>query len=409
MIVEPLVKGFVCRTAHPEGCRERVRKEIEYVKAGGPVLPELSGAAEDVNALYFDNSFGSDAPKNVVVIGCSTGYGLSARIAAAWGYGAKTLGICRERPSSGDKTASPGYYNCRAFEEFAEKDGIWAKTLNEDAFLTSTKKKAVDVIKNEMGPVDLIIYSLAAPKRTLDDGTTWKSVLKTTGRPFVGKDLNLSTLEIEDSTIECATQKEIDDSVKVMGGEDWYEWIRLMAEAGVLAGGVKSVAFSYIGPELTYPIYSHGTMGFAKRHVYETSKKINSDFSNLGIKACVSMNKSMVTQASIAIPRAPIYIALARQVMSEAGCYEGCIEQMYRLMVSKIAPGREMILDGSGMIRLDDYELRPVIQDEISARMEALTTENVGRLAGLDGYFEDFYHMFGFGFEGVDYGKDVEI
>ena len=389
MIIRPKVKGFLCATAHPAGCRVHVKQEIDYMKNKGKVV------------------FRREPPKNVLVIGCSAGYGLSARIAAAYGYHASTLGICREREPSESRTGSPGYYNYHAFDELAAKDGLWARTLNEDAFLAETKEKAIDLIRREMGEVDLIIYSLAAPKRTMPDGSVVRSSLKTTGEPFVGKDLDLRTMEIIEHTIEAATEKEIEDSVKVMGGEDWYEWIRKLSEAGVLAEGAVTVAFSYLGPKVTYPIYLEGTMGYAKKHLYDTSKKISEDFSGQKIQSYISMNKSMVTQASIAIPRAPLYIAIARKVMEEDGCYEDCIGQMDRLLCHKMAPGKRPEVDEMGRIRMDDLEMQPHIQEKISEAMENVTTENVEETAGLAGYWEDFYHLFGFRYPGVDYEADI--
>lgn len=389
MIIQPKVKGFLCSTAHPLGCEEHVRRQINYVKSSLPA------------------DFAAEPPKKVLVIGCSTGYGLSARIAAAYGYGATTLGICREKAPSENRTASPGWYNSRAFDRLAAADGLPAKTLNEDAFLTSTKNKAIEIIKEELGQIDMVIYSLAAPKRAMDDGTVYRSALKTTGEPFISKDLNLETLEIVEGRMECATEKEIADSVKVMGGEDWYNWISMLSEAGVLKDNAVTVAFSYLGPELTYPIYSHGTMGFAKRHLYETSFKITDDFSGRNIKAYVSMNKSMITQASIAIPLGPIYIAIAKKVMQKAGCYENCIQQMYRLLTEKMPPGRPPVVDKDNIIRLDDYELQPEIQEEISRSMDSITTENAEELAGLSDYWLDFYNMFGFRFDNIDYDAEV--
>lgn len=389
MIIRPKVKGFLCATAHPAGCREHVKQEIDYIKDKGKVV------------------FHQTPPKNVLVIGCSAGYGLSARIAAAYSYHAATLGICREREPSESRTGSPGYYHYHAFDELAAADGLWARTLNEDAFLAETKEKAIDVIRKEMGPVDLVIYSLAAPKRTMPDGSVVRSSLKTTGEPFVGKDLDLRTMEITEHTIEAASQKEIEDSVKVMGGEDWYEWIRVLSEARVLAEGAVTVAFSYLGPKVTYPIYLEGTMGYAKKHLFETSRKITEDFSRQKIRGYISMNKSMVTQASIAIPRAPLYIAIARKVMEEDGCYEDCIGQMERLLCCKMAPGKKPEVDEMGRIRMDDLEMQPHIQKKIAEAMEKITTENAAEVAGLDGYWEDFYHLFGFRYPGVDYEADI--
>ncbi|MDO4482227.1 MAG: trans-2-enoyl-CoA reductase family protein [Bacillota bacterium] len=388
MIIQPKVKGFLCSTAHPLGCEENVRRQINYVKS-------------------LNSDFAAVPPKKVLIVGCSTGYGLSARIAAAFGYGAATLGVCREKAPSENRTASPGWYNSKAFDKLASAEGLRSKTLNEDAFLTSTKNKAIEIIKEELGEIDMVIYSLAAPKRAMDDGTVYRSSLKTTGKPFISKDLNLETLEIVEGRMECATEKEIADSVKVMGGEDWYNWISMLSEAGVLKENAVTVAFSYLGPELTYPIYSHGTMGFAKKHLYETSFKITEDFSSLNIKAYVSMNKSMITQASIAIPLGPIYIAIAKKVMQSSGCYENCIQQMYRLLTEKMPPGKPPVVDKDNIIRLDDYELQPEIQEKISRNMERITTETAEELAGLSDYWLDFYNMFGFRFDNIDYSVDV--
>ncbi len=389
MIIQPKVNAFLCSTAHPLGCEEHVRREINYMKN----LPKTD--------------FEAEPPKRVLIIGCSAGYGLSARIAATYAYGASTIGVCREREPSETKTASPGWYNYHAFDKLVTADGFRTKTVNEDAFLSSTKSKVIDIIKSELGQIDMVIYSLAAPKRAMDDGTVYRSSLKTTGKPFISKDLDLNTLEIIEGRMECATEKEIHDSVKVMGGEDWYNWIKALSDADALSRNAITVAFSYLGPKLTYPIYRHGTMGFAKKHVYETSKLICTDFSNLGVRAYTSMNKSMVTQASIAIPMAPIYIAVARKVMQNAGCYEDCIQHMNRLFTEKMLPGRPVITDSDGIIRLDDFELQDEIQNRITRNMDHLNTENAEELAGLSDYWEDFYHMFGFRYDNIDYNSDV--
>lgn len=389
MIIKPKVKGFICSTAHPLGCEENVKRQIHHIK----------------EALPFE--FTAEPPKKILIIGSSTGYGLSARIAGAYGYGAATLGVCREKPPMEGRTASAGWYNSKAFDKQAAKDGLWAKTLNEDAFLISTKNKAIEIIKEELGQIDLVIYSLAAPKRTMEDGFVYRSSLKTTGKPFISKDLNLETMEIVDGYMECASEKEIADSIKVMGGEDWYNWLKALAEAGVLKENASTVAFSYLGPKLTYPIYSHGTMGFAKKHLYETSFKITEDLKLLNIKAYVSMNKSMITQASIAIPLGPIYIAIAKKVMQDEGCYENCIQQMIRLLTEKMPPGKPVVVDENNLIRLDDYELIAEIQEKISDNMSRITTENAEELAGLSDYWLDFYNMFGFRFDNIDYDADI--
>ena len=386
MIIEPKVRGFICTTAHPTGCRRHVEEQIAYVKS----RPAFT------------------VGKKVLVIGCSTGYGLASRIAAAFGGHADTLGIMYEKPASGKRTATPGYYNTAAFEELARAEGLYAGTINGDAFSREIKEQAITAIRDNLGSVDLIIYSVAAPRRTTPDGVTYSSVLKTTDRPFTNKNLNLRTNSIDMAVIDPATPEETAATVRVMGGEDWMEWIQALSDAGVLSEQTNTLAFSYIGPELTYPVYKNGTIGKAKEHLYRTSLDINRRFSPAGVHAYISVNKALVTQASCAIPIVPLYITLMYKVMKKHGVHEDCIEQMTRLFAEKMKPGH-FETDADGCFRMDDLELRPDIQQEISALWEQADTGNIHEIGDIDGYWRDFYHLFGFGFEQVDYNADVQI
>lgn len=384
MIVEPKVKGFICTTAHPEGCRESVRRQIAYCKEQGM----------------------AEGPKKVLVIGSSTGYGLASRIAVTYGYGADTIGVAFERESNGRRTATAGWYNTKAFEEFAAADGYYAKSFNGDGFSKEMKEQVIEAIRQDFGKVDMVVYSLAAPRRTLADGTTVSSVLKTVGREFTNKTIDLRNNEITEVTVPVANEEEIQNTIKVMGGEDWEEWIQALAAADVLAENAVTLAYSYIGPELTHAIYKEGSMGQAKKHLYETSLRLTKAYSGMGLKAYVSINKALVTQSSSAIPVVPLYISLLYKVMKEQGLHEGCIEQMYRLFTDKL-PKREV--DAEGCLRLDDWELQDKVQNQVTELWKEVTTENLGELGDVDGYWEDFYHMFGFHYDNVDYGADVEI
>lgn len=386
MIVEPKVKGFICVTAHPNGCKENVRRQIAYAKK------------------YEKNN----CPKKVLVIGSSTGYGLASRITAAYTGGAATLGIMFEKESNGKRTATPGFYNTRAFEEFAAKDGLYAKTINGDAFSKEVKERTIQIIKEDLGKVDMVVYSLAAPRRTMADGTVYQSVLKTTGEDFTEKSWNVDTDIVSEATITSATQEEVESTVKVMGGEDWMDWIDALKEADVLADHAVTVAYSYIGPKLTYPVYNNGTIGMAKKHLFESSKKISEKYKEAGIKAYISVNKALVTQASSAIPVVPLYFALLYKVMKAKNIHEGCIEQMVRLFAEKLF-AEAPVTDEKGQIRLDDWEMREDVQKEVMDLWSQVDSDNIHDLADVDGYWEDFYHMFGFHFENIDYTQDVEI
>ncbi len=386
MIVEPKVKGFICITAHPEGCKESVKRQIAYAKEHTK----------------------EGCPKKVLVIGSSTGYGLASRISAAYVGGAATLGIMFEREAAGKRTATPGYYNTKAFEEFAAADGLYAKTINGDAFSKEIKEEAIRVIKEELGKVDMVVYSLAAPRRAMADGSVFQSVLKTTGSEFTEKSWNVDTNVVSEVTIPSATEEEVEATIKVMGGEDWMDWMDALKEGDVLADDVVTVAYSYIGPELTYPVYNHGTIGMAKKHLYESSLKINEKYGDAGVRAYISVNKALVTQASSAIPVVPLYFVSLYKVMKEKGIHEGCIEQMVRLFTDKLF-AENIVTDEKGQIRLDDWEMREDVQKEVMDVWANVTAENIRELADVDGYWEDFYHLFGFKFDNVDYTKDVEV
>ena len=384
MIVEPKVKGFICTTAHPAGCKESVRRQIAYCKEKGMV----------------------EGPKKVLVIGSSTGYGLASRIAVTYGYGADTIGVAFERESNGRRTATAGWYNTKAFEEFAKEDGYYAKSFNGDGFSEEMKNQVIETIRKDFGKVDMVVYSMATPRRTMPDGTTVSSVLKTVGKELTNKTIDLRNNEIKDVTVPVANEEEIENTVKVMGGEDWEAWIQALVDADVLSDNAVTLAYSYIGPELTHAIYKEGSIGQAKKHLFETSKKLTKEFEAKGLKAYISVNKALVTQSSAAIPIVPLYISLLYKIMKKEGLHEGCIEQMNRLFIDKL-PAKET--DAEGYIRLDDWEMEDKVQNEITKLWDLVTTENIGELGDIEGYWEDFYHMFGFHYDNVDYSADVEI
>lgn len=384
MIIEPKVREFICTTAHPEGCRENVKKQIAYVKSQSI----------------------KKGPKKVLVIGASTGYGLASRITAGFGCGAATIGIFFEKPSNGKRTATPGWYNTAAFEEEAHTAGIYAKSINGDAFSKEIKEKTIDLIKKDWGKADMVIYSLAAPRRTDRDGNLWTSSLKTTKEAFTEKSLDLRNNTIVEKTVDPAQPEEIQGTMKVMGGEDWMEWIEALKAADAIEENGITVAYSYIGPELTYPIYFDGTIGQAKRHLENTAKVMREKFPKL--QSYVSVNKALVTQASAAIPIVPLYFAILYKVMKQAGNHEGCIEQISRLFKEKLLE-EQVPVDEEGRIRMDDWELSEEVQKKVVEAWKQVTTENVTEISDIEGYWEDFYQMFGFHLSGVDYGKDVDV
>lgn len=385
MIIEPKTRGFICTTAHPDGCAANVREQIDYVKS----QPAMA-----------------NPPKNVLVIGSSTGYGLSSRIVPAFAGGASTVGVFFEKPPTERKTASAGWYNTAAFEEEAEKAGIYAKSFNGDAFSNEIKDQVIATIKADLGKIDTVVYSLASPRRTdPTDGETYKSVLKPIGEPYTQKNLNTESGVVDEITIEPCTEEEIAHTVKVMGGEDWELWVNALAEADVLADGVKTVAYSYIGPELTFPIYTNGTIGKAKEHVEESAARLNEKFGDG--TAVVSVNKALVTQASSAIPVVPLYISLLYKVMKEAGNHEGCIEQIQRLFSDHLASANGPTIDEKGRIRIDDWEMSEAVQKPVHEKWAEVNTENLSQISDFSGYRDEFLKLFGFGAQGVDYSAEV--
>lgn len=387
MIVEPKVKGFICTTAHPVGCEKNVWNQIAYVKEKGNI----------------------DGAKKVLVIGASTGYGLASRITAAFGMGAATIGVLFDKEASGKRTATPGFYNTRAFDKAAEEAGLYSKSINGDAFSLDVKNQVIQTIKEDMGKVDMVVYSLASPRRTALDGTTYVSSLKTIGEPFTQKNWNLRDDTIADATISSATEEEIKATVKVMGGEDWIDWIDALVKADAIEANAITVAYSYIGPKLTCPIYHEGTIGMAKKHLAESAEVITKRQRDLGIKAYVSVNKALVTQASSAIPVVPLYLSILYKVMKEKNIHEGCIQQMYRLFKEKVFSENGIEMETDGMLHVDDWEMREDVQTEVMEIWERINSDNLLELADTEGYWNDFYHMFGFKVAGVDYSVDVEV
>ncbi|QSO49758.1 enoyl-ACP reductase FabV [Alicyclobacillus mengziensis] len=386
MVIKPKIRGFICTTAHPVGCAKHVEEQVEYVKH----QPKFDGA------------------KKVLVIGSSTGYGLASRIAAAFGGGADTIGVCFEKPASDNRTATAGWYNTVAFEELAKKEGLFAATVNGDAFSDEIKAQVIDLIRAHMGQVDLVVYSLASPRRTHPrTGETFSSVIKPVGDPFHSKTIDVNSGKVSEVTILPATEEEIRNTVAVMGGEDWEMWIDALREADVLAANATTVAYSYIGPELTFSIYREGTIGQAKNDLEATAKRLNEKLSVTGGRAFVSVNKAVVTQSSSAIPVVPLYISILFKVMKEQGLHEGCIEQMYRMYADRLYIGTAAPTDDRGRIRLDDLEMRPDVQDTVMRGWDEIDESNLFDLSDLAGYRSDFLQLFGFGIEGVDYEADV--
>ena len=389
MVIKPKVRGFICTTAHPEGCAMHVQEQIDYVKAQGASVEK--------------------APKNVLVIGCSNGYGLASRITAAFGFNANTLGIMFEKEPTEKRTASAGWYNTKAFEKAAAEKGLYAESLNMDAFSNEAKEAAIAAIKENMGQIDLVIYSLGAPRRTDPvTGQTYSSTLKPIGEAVTRKNLNTDSREVSEITLEPASDEEIANTIKVMGGEDWELWMSALAEAGVLAEGVKTTAYTYIGKDLTWPIYGGATIGKAKEDLDRAAKAIDSQLSaSLQGTAVVSVLKALVTQSSSAIPVMPLYISALYKVMKEEGTHEGCIEQIYGLMYQQLYANVELNLDEVGRIRMEDNELKAEVQAKVEAIWNAVNTENLDQVTDFKGYQEEFFKLFGFGYEQVDYEADV--
>ena len=386
MIIEPRMRGFICLTAHPDGCAQNVKNQIAFVKSKGKI----------------------DGAKKVLVIGASTGFGLASRITSAFGSGAGTIGVFFEKPPSEGKTATPGWYNSAAFETEAQKAGLYAKSINGDAFSNEVKQQTIELIKADLGQVDMVIYSLASPVRMHPTtGILHRSVLKPIDQTFSNKTVDFHTGVVSQVTIEPANQEDIDNTVVVMGGEDWAMWIDALQSAGVLANGAITIAYSYIGPEVTEAVYRKGTIGRAKDDLEATAFNITDSLKSINGKAYVSVNKALVTQASSAIPVIPLYISLLYKIMKAEGIHEGCIEQIQRLFEQRLYTGNEIPTDEKGRIRIDDWEMRDDVQERIKTLWEKATSENLTEIGDLAGYKQDFLNLFGFGFEGVDYTAEA--
>lgn len=387
MIIAPRIRGFICLTAHPEGCAQNVLNQINYVKSKGPIA----------------------GPKKVLVIGASTGFGLASRITSAFGSDASTIGVYFEKPPAPGKTASPGWYNTAAFETQAREAGLYAKSINGDAFSKEIKEKTLALIKADLGQVDLVIYSLASPKRVHPvTGVTHNSVLKPIGEVFTNNTVDFHTGIVSEISIQPANEEDIENTVAVMGGEDWAMWIDELKTAGLLAPGATTVAYSYIGPALTEAVYRKGTIGRAKDHLEATAFTISDQLKDIGGKAYVSVNKALVTQASSAIPVIPLYISLLYKVMKAEGIHEGCIEQIQRLFQERLYTGEAVPTDAQGRIRVDDLEMREDIQAKVAALWLESTTESLPSTGDLAGYKKDFLNLFGFDVAGIDYEAETD-
>ena len=389
-IVKRRSRGFICVNAHPEGCLRNVERWVAGMRGKTPP--------------------GQNVPKNVLVIGASTGYGLASRIAAAWGYGAKTLGVFFERPPEGDKTASAGHYNTVALHAMAKRDGLFAASINGDAFSDEIKRAAAEALHKEMSPVDLVIYSLASPKRTDPrTGRAHNSVLKPVGQAFTNRTIELDSEKVVSVTLQPANEAEIADTVAVMGGDDWRLWMEMLLEEKLLAPGARTLAYSYIGPEITWPIYRDGTIGHAKKDLERAAKDLDATLANeLGGHAWVSVNKAVVTQASAAIPVVPLYLSLLPLMMKKKNLEEGPLEQMRRLFTDFLCTGEAPKLDDARRLRLDDREMRADVQAEVAALWPQVTTENLRAISEFAGFQREFRGLFGFEVEGVDYEQPTE-
>lgn len=386
MVIHPKIRGFICTNAHPVGCAENVHQQIEYIQS----QPKIDG------------------PKRVLVIGASTGYGLASRISAAYGSGAKTLGVCFEKEPTERKTGTAGWYNTAAFHAQAKKNGLYYHTINGDAFSDEIKADTIQRIKDDLGQVDLVVYSLASPKRKDPVmGNVYSSTLKPIGDTYTTKTYDTDKDKVHDITLEPASEDDIAQTIKVMGGEDWERWIAQLHNAGVLADGCQTTAYTYIGKKLTWPIYGHATIGRAKEDLDRAATALRTSYQDINLKAYVSSLKALVTQASSAIPVMPLYISLIYAVMKEEGTHEGCIEQIYRLFTEGLYHNNPQ-LDEAHRLRMDGLETNEQTQAKIEALWDQVTQENFHELADYEGYHQEFLRLFGFGIEGVDYDEDVE-
>jgi enoyl-[acyl-carrier protein] reductase / trans-2-enoyl-CoA reductase (NAD+) len=386
MVIEPRMRGFICLTAHPEGCEKNVVNQIAYVKSKGTI----------------------EGPKNVLVIGASTGFGLASRITAAFGSNAATIGVFFEKPPVEGKTATPGWYNSAAFQKHAEAAGLYAKSINGDAFSSEIKERTIALIKKDLGKIDLVIYSLASPVRMHPvTGVLHRSVLKPIGDTYTNKTVDFHTGIVSTISIEPCSEEDITNTVAVMGGEDWEMWIDAMKEADVLAPDALTLAYSYIGPSLTEAVYRKGTIGRAKDHLEATAFKIADKLKSTGGYAYVSVNKALVTQASSAIPVIPLYISLLYKVMKKDGNHEGCIEQIQRLFKDRLYTTNPIPVDEKGRIRIDDWEMLASVQNQVAELWPQASTETLPAIGDLVGYKTEFLSLFGFGLDGIDYTVDT--
>jgi len=387
MIITPKIRGFICTTAHPTGCALNVKEQIDFVKQQGPL---------------------SDGPKRVLVVGASSGYGLSSRIEAAFGSGASTIGVFFEKPATEKKPGTAGWYNAAAFESYAHKEGLYAKSINGDAFSHDAKQKVIDLVKADLGQIDLVVYSLASPVRKMPDtGDVIRSVLKPIGEPYRSTAIDTNKDVIINAEIEPASDEEIANTVTVMGGEDWELWVNALNDAGVLAEGCKTVAYSYIGTEITWPIYWDGALGKAKQDLDRAAGVLNTLLAAKGGQANVGVLKSVVTQASSAIPVMPLYLSMVFKIMKAQGVHEGCMDQVHRLFRTGLYGNTGQIDDGN-RFRMDDWELRDDVQDACKALWADITTENLFDKTDYAYYKTEFLKLFGFGVQGVDYEADID-
>jgi enoyl-[acyl-carrier protein] reductase / trans-2-enoyl-CoA reductase (NAD+) len=409
VIVEPKIRNNICLTAHPGGCARQVEEQIEFVRSR---IHELGG---------------NHRPTRALVVGSSNGYGLAARILAAYGYGAASVGVAFERPGGSiaaggsgaaggpggegrDRLGTAGWHNDKAFLAAAARDLLGAWSINGDAFSAEVKDQAVELIRDRMGPIDLLVYSIASPRR-LDPltGTLHSSVIKPIGSTYVSRSLDFLSGKVSDFRADpVSSDQEIEDTVKVMGGEDWRLWVERLRDEGLLADGVTAVAFSYIGPAYTAPIYRDGTIGRAKEHLEATARQLNDSLSARGGRALVSVNKALVTRASAVIPAVPLYIAILYKVMKEKGLHEVCINQMHRLFRDYLYADRPLPVDAEGRVRLDDWEMRADVQGEVARRWEQAETANIQKLADVEGFRAEYLNYHGFGVAGIDYAAEVD-
>lgn len=388
MIIKPKIRGFICTTTHPTGCEANVQQQIAHVTAKGRI---------------------TDRVRNVLIVGASTGYGLASRISAAFGCGAATVGVFFEKEPSEKRPGTSGWYNSAALQKAARSAGLYAKSINGDAFSDAIKQQTVELIKNDLGKIDLLVYSLASPRRTHPKtGEVFKSVLKPIGSVYTGKTVDTDKAVVHEVQIEPATSEDISQTIAVMGGEDWEMWLDALEQSNLLAEGFKTIAYTYIGPRLTWPIYREGTIGKAKEDLERAAHAIGERLTGIGGRAYISVMKAVVTQSSSAIPVVPLYISLLFKIMKEKGAHEGCIEQAYRLFADCLYAGSEPQTDEAGRLRLDDLEMQADVQAEIERTWPQITTENLHQLTDFAGYQEEFLKLFGFGLPGVDYDADVD-